>query len=297
MASSLWSLEGRGGRLVVDAAAGARITSLSLQDGGSGARLEALSDSAVDADNYGSTFWTSPQSDWDWPPPPEIDRDPYAVVDASALAITLRGSPSPRLGVSVTKHHSVDDEREGFALRYSVFNASDSPKRYAPWEVTRVPARGVTFFPARGRPFGGLNLDQQGTTATTTATTTWFAHDPAAFPGEGRKAFADTRGGWLAHAAGRLLFVKQFDEVSVEARAPGQGEIEIYANDRYVELEVQGAYTTIAPGASVSWTVAWFLRVLPKDLDLSSAGAPRATQLQREALAAFAARVAGRRSV
>ena len=270
-----FSLEGRAGRLVVDAEAGGRITSLTPPDGS----VEALSDSAVDADNYGSTFWTSPQSDWDWPPPREIDRDPYAVLEAGADAITLLGPPSAKLGVRVTKHFSLDEARQAFVLHYSLVNTSDSPQKYAPWEVTRVPARGLTFFPSRSRPFGSLSLDERGAT-----TTTWFLHDPGALPAEGRKAFADTRGGWLAHAAGRLLFIKQFEEVPVEARAPGQGEIEIYANDRYVELEVQGAYATIAPGASASWTVTWFLRVLPPEVDPA----------QNDVFAAWAARVAGR---
>lgn len=47
----------------IDANARERETSLTL--GGK----ELLSSAEVNAINYGSTFWTSPQSQWGWPPP------------------------------------------------------------------------------------------------------------------------------------------------------------------------------------------------------------------------------------
>ena len=42
----------------------------------------------ADSDSLdGSTFWPSPQSDWDWPPPHAIDAAPYAstVMQGSSL--------------------------------------------------------------------------------------------------------------------------------------------------------------------------------------------------------------------
>ena len=55
-------------RLEVDATRGGRITALRLGD------RNLLSGAEVDAINYGSTFWTSPQSAWGWPPVAEIDE-------------------------------------------------------------------------------------------------------------------------------------------------------------------------------------------------------------------------------
>ncbi len=57
----------------VNAQIGGRITTFSL-DG-----KNVLTGPSVNPDNYGSTFWTSPQSDWDWPPIPEIDNLPLIV--------------------------------------------------------------------------------------------------------------------------------------------------------------------------------------------------------------------------
>ena len=66
----------------VDANLGGRIVTFSLS------AHNILTGPAVDAANFGSTFWSSPQSDWNWPPPPEIDSAPYtASLDGTILSL------------------------------------------------------------------------------------------------------------------------------------------------------------------------------------------------------------------
>src|SRR5579864_6948899 len=55
----------------VDAADGGRIITFSF-DGRSVLQSRENSPEA-----YGSSFWTSPQSDWVWPPPRTMDKDPW----------------------------------------------------------------------------------------------------------------------------------------------------------------------------------------------------------------------------
>jgi hypothetical protein len=236
----------------VDPKVGGRVTSFSI--GG----IDVLSGADVDADSYGSTFWTSPQSDWGWPPPKELDRSPYSVV-AGADTLTLTGEPNLSLGVGVTKQFSVDRVRGAIVLKYLMHNLSDAPKRYAPWEVSRVHSRGLTFFPSGPTSTGPLPMDRLGLG-------TWFAHDPTVLDKVGQKSFADGTHGFLAHTARGVLYIKSFTDVPPEMRAPGEAEIEIYANNRYVEVEVQGPYAVIEPGASMAWTVRWYLRKLPTSL-------------------------------
>ena len=83
----------------------------------------------------------------------------------------------------------------------------------------------------------------------------WYVMDEAR---ENRKINADGRG-WLAYCAKGLLFVKKFQDLKAGQAAPAEAEIQAYANPgkTFVEIEEQGAYTTLAPGASVSWTVRW----------------------------------------
>jgi hypothetical protein len=241
-----------GMRLVVDPLVGGRVTSFRLGD------FELLSGPAVDADNYGSTFWTSPQSDWGWPPPVEIDRGPYAV-DLGEDTLTLTGAVHGGLGVRVVKRFSADRARRAFALEYEIVNESAKAQTYAPWEVTRVQAGGLTFFPIGSLLSGELAVEER-------AGATWFAHAPAELSLAGQKAFVRGPVGMLAHAARGFLYVKSFEAVPLQAQAPGEAAVEIYANRRYAELEVQGRYARIEPGASASWSVAWRLRRLPGDV-------------------------------
>jgi hypothetical protein len=91
----------------------------------------------------------------------------------------------------------------------------------------------------------------------------WFPYDSTTISKD-QKVFADGREGWIAHANGDLLLVKAFTEIAFAQAAPGEAEIEIYTNaaHTYIEVENQGAYASLAPGASVFWKVRWFLRKL-----------------------------------
>ena len=58
---------------------------------------------------------------------------------------------------------------------------------------------------------------------------------------------------------------KPSPEIAPGDQAPGEATIELYADPAhtYVEVETQGAYRELAPGAQTSWTVTWRLRRLP----------------------------------
>jgi hypothetical protein len=70
------------------------------------------------------------------------------------------------------------------------------------------------------------------------------------------------------------LLVKTFDDPPVTrqgasegAPAPDEAEIQVYVNRgrTYIELESQGAYTTLKPHEQLTWTVRWYL--LPAEGD------------------------------
>ncbi len=96
---------------------------------------------------------------------------------------------------------------------------------------------------------------------------TWYRYVPELVTGH-QKLFRNGSEGWLTHANKGVLFVKQFCELGTDQEAPGEAEIEIYANkDRtYIELENQGPYTTLSPGESIGWIVKWFVRKIPDSI-------------------------------
>jgi hypothetical protein len=222
----------------------------------------------VHPDNYGSTFWTSPQADWQWPPPAEIDSAPFAA-EHDAGALFLQGPSSKQLGVSVGKRFRGDPA--GFIdVEYSILNSSARAVTYAPWEVSRVPSGGLTFYPTGHAPLAKSNLP-----VVEAAGVTWFSY-PREGLGDHCKLFADGREGWIAHAHRRLLFVKSFDGFPAERQAPGEGEIEIYGNPEfpYVEVENQGPYTEIDVGESLAWKVRWRLARVPEEVGVFAGSEP-----------------------
>jgi hypothetical protein len=253
-------------RVEIDAAAGARVTALRL-----GGR-NLLSEPSADAGNYGSTFWPSPQSAWGWPPLPEIDHGPYRA-EIEPGAIVMRGAVSPALGVAVDKRFAADAGRGALILDFAIHNRGDAPTRLAPWQITRVPPGGLSLFPT------GTGVDPRCPPSNLAVRealgVTWYAFDAAAVT-DHQKLFADGREGWLAHVDGDALLVKTFAVVPRPAQAPGEAQIEIYATPAhtYVEIEAQGAYETIAPGAVLSWRVVWLVRRLPPEVPRAVGSAP-----------------------
>jgi hypothetical protein len=258
----------RGGRFVfasgnltleIDPEVGARVTAFAL------AGKNLLIGPDVDPHNYGSTFWTSPQSDWGWPPIAEIDNFAYAArVEGERLVLT--GPISERLGISVTKVFALDGATGCAQIEYVVHNRGRAPTMLAPWEVSRVSIDGLTFFPTGDGEYdcGVVRLRTEDA-----AGMTWFEYDAAKIAADS-KFFADGKRGLLFHVThDRLAFIKRFSDTPAADRAPNQGEIEIYANaaQTYVELENQGPYRAIGPGESMRYRVDWFLRGLPDGIE------------------------------
>lgn len=231
---------------------GARLSSLRCH----GRELLWLRGAPNFADATGSTFWPSPQR-WPWPPPAELDREPYELRRADGSALVLASRPHVATQLQVTKTFTALPAREALEVAYAMTNIGAEPVSWAPWEITRVPAGGVAFWPTGGEPFGASPMSSRSGQGHT-----WC--EPSSARGEA-KLFADGSGGYLAYAEGGYLLVKSFADITPSQTAPGEAEIELYVNPdhSYVELEQQGAYTSITPGESVTWRVTWFARRLP----------------------------------
>ncbi len=271
-----WALDWGDVTLQVDPARGGRITTFQL------GTENLLTGAEVSPLYWGSTLWISPEATlWKQPPPEPIDSDPY-VATATDTVLTLTGMPYAELGVRVTKKLSTATARGAFEIEYTLHNVGTEAVKMAPWEVTRVKPRGVTFFP-KGP---SLSLSTGATFPTTEQNgVVWYTYDASAVTVDS-KLYADATEGWLAHAAAGLLFIKSFSDLSAEQIAPKEGDVELYTNQRhtYVELENQGAYVTILPGESSSWTVTWYLKKLPEGVE-AAAGSEALVQLVRDTLA------------
>ena len=253
--NNVFTLQSADALMTIDIAKGGKIQSLKHQG------QEVISQSRF-PESFGSTFWTSPQKEWNWPPVPEFDKQAYTVKRRdSHLVIT---SPvSQRLGLSVGKDFSVDPKDYAFVITYSIKNEGSEPRRVAPWEITRVPNNnGLIFFNAVDSiwPAGLMTFETAHDAA-------WYKTDEAP---QNRKVNADGRG-WLAYCGDGLLLVKKFQDLKADEPAPGEAEIQVYVNrgKTYIELESQGAYTLLQPGEELQWTVRWYLKPVDKTAEPS----------------------------
>ena len=237
-------------QMVIDAERGAKILSLKYDD------QEVISQSRW-PESFGSTFWTSPQKEWNWPPVPEIDKQAYSV-EKDGKVLRMTSGVSDRLKYRIRKEFSVDEEDGAFVITYSIINESNETRRVAPWEITRVKNEGgLIFFEAPADsiwPAGLMNFTNSHGAA-------WYVADEAQ---QNRKVNADGKG-WLAYLANGLLLVKRFEDLDATQPAPGEAEVQVYVNrgKTYIELENQGPFSTLQPQQQLSWTVRWYL--LPYD--------------------------------
>ena len=240
--------------MVVNASKGGKILSLKYKD------KEVLSQSRW-PESFGSTFWTSPQKEWNWPPVAEFDKQAYTIKEQKQDRLVITSPVSERLGLSVGKDIQVEYPRMGgkgnepaFTITYSIKNEGSEPRSVAPWEITRVPnGDGLIFFEAPVDsiwPAGVMTFEGAHGAA-------WYKTDEAP---QNRKVNADGTG-WLAYCADGLLLIKEFDDLQAGQPAPGEAEVQVYVNrgKTYIELESQGAYKLLQPGEELKWSVSWYL--------------------------------------
>ncbi len=150
---------------------GARITDVHLKGG-----TNVLGGNPTNAGSTGSTFWPSPQSAWSWPPTDaasitNINDKPYTASN-DYTSMTLVGMAASSVGVSVTKKFAADLAHEAIVATYTLIGTATG-KSAAPWEITRFPQSGVTFYPTGSTPVAGNGMDLPPTT--TGADCTWLA--------------------------------------------------------------------------------------------------------------------------
>lgn len=240
------------------------------------------------ATNYGSTFWPSPQAVWNWPPPANIDGNgAYTAELVGDTVLTLVGQVDNGTMLRFRKEYWAETGDSSFNMRFTMVNTGDA-RAWSPWQNSRLDTGGVYFFPAGEGPVTG-DLAQF---VQDSIDMKWYVHGTATtLTGGTTKFFADGKEGWFAHVTeDRIVFIKKFEDAPVAKKAPDpENEIQIYATTRplnnsdFVEMEVQGAYESIATNDSTRWDVKWYVRKLPDDIE-ATMGNPALVSFVKEVL-------------
>lgn len=238
--------------MTVDANQGGKIVSFKYGD------TEIISQMTM-PNSFGSTFWTSPQKDWSWPPVPQYDAMPYSV-KARKSTLTVTSEIAPKLQYRISKAYSIDRKKGCIRVKYSIKNESDVEKQVAPWEITRVLNSGIFFTDADAQDIS--TAGRLPVPFIQASGASWYQFDAIK---DQRKSNVDGKG-WYAFADKGLLLIKQFPDIAASQPAPNEAEVQVYVHNgkTYAELEAQGVYTKIKPGESIDWEVDWYL--VPCDL-------------------------------
>jgi len=251
------------GNVFFEAAAlqGARISSFKIDD------TEIIfNDQTNGASTWGSVMWSSPQSEWNWPPIETLDSKPYTF-EVQDNRCRMTSEISSKLKMRFVKDYYAASEDTSITIVYKIVNEGTAAKHNAVWEITRVLTAGLFFYPTgEGSATNGLAQYVQEINGYS-----WYQNQDS---DQGQqKFFADGSQGWYAHVtADKNIFIKQFVDVANEEHAPGENEIELWLNGdkAYIEMENQSAYEEIPVGETLKYVVKWYLRKLPDNISVEA---------------------------
>lgn len=219
-------------------------------------------DSTKGNNNWGSTFWTSPQSAWGWPPPAVIDNSPYSVYTNKNTFIVMSSNKSGNFSVEKSIYCSGPSSVD---ISYSYKNETLKDDKVAPWEITRVPSGGLIFFP-KGK------VEKSGALAPLTQEVNgivWFDYDSTKVPTGVPKLLSGGSKGWIAYVNNEgFILLKYFKDIPDSLAAPNEAEIELYVDPgkKYTEIEHQGEYKVLNHGFTSIWTTIWAVQKLPTNI-------------------------------
>jgi hypothetical protein len=235
--------------LTVEPAIGGRISSLTF--GG----VELLK-TTRDSNNlqWGSTAWSSPQADWNWPPPAAFDAEPFEVMRVDHKSILLEGPRDSVTYLRMRKRFVLGPDND-IGLTYWLTNEGVSSVNVALWENTRLPYAGRFEF--RADSIRG-SLDTLPV-AVQDSVYTIYADERHV---QQQKVFADMPTTSASYYHKGLVLTKHNLANDFYRVAPGQGPLEIYLDPPagFVEFELQGDYRLISPGQSNNLRAKWSIK-------------------------------------
>ena len=110
--NGLYLLKCGNATMTIDGARGGKILSFKYGD------QEAISQLKW-PEAFGSTFWTSPQKEWYWPPVPEYDKKPYQVEEANGV-LKMTSEVSDKLKYRIIKEFKTDELHQAISIDIGV---------------------------------------------------------------------------------------------------------------------------------------------------------------------------------
>lgn len=240
---------------------------------------------------YGHIVWVGPQSEWwlhqdinetrritkaVWPPDPYLIYGKFEIINRSDSYIKMVGPESPISGVRLYKEISIDTS--GLVTFTAVAeNIREESVSWDLWMNTRFDGDARGYIPIEGSGVPELVIREDETREITPYSVEdgYFTFRPSLPEKPGREQVQEAHlypsDGLMAGFSEQQMLLIRFEKLDKHLIHPEHGLVESYSyvnengDDRLLELELHGAYCTLAPGETMSLTETWEL--LPYDGD------------------------------
>lgn len=204
------------------------------------------------------------------------DPDRVAVPDGQGLTLDdrpdglqLTGAAEAPTGLVRSMTLRLSPDAAAFELRHELRNVSATSVELAPWSITQLPLGGRVLLPqAAATPGHHVHPNR---TLVLWPYTSW--EDPRLQPRNGLLAvdalagpalkvgyFND--GGWVAYARDGTVLVRRFEPMRGADHTDLGCNVEVFVGARFLELEILGPMTLLAPGCTVALVETWHLEAI-----------------------------------
>ena len=198
------------------------------------------------------------------------------------FAAHVTGLPDPGLGIVIEKNFLLAPDTGELGVMQRMRNISDKDVSYSLWDRTLCKKGGFVFFPLNKKSRFPAGWSQRHL-----AGRDYYAGEHAYFDGvhpnvlqarvldgvlvvaasgDVTQLGADSMAGWIAYARGKLLFVKYFPCIARGNYSDGGNTVEVYFDQRAVELSPLSPEIKLAPGQDYIFPEKWLLIPLRKEV-------------------------------
>ena len=201
--------------------------------------------------------------------------DMVAVPDSHGLTLKLTdtgaeltGQPDPITGLIRSIAIRLDPRTAAVDLHHQLWNTSHEPIELAPWAITQLPVGGIATLPQPS--VTSEHLVRPNRLLVLWPYTSW--HDSRLALGDGAysvraehgpplKIGAFVPGGKVSYSRAGTTLTMGFQPVDGARYADMGCNVEVYADDRFLELEILGPLVRLESGAKVTLDARWELTI------------------------------------
>lgn len=199
----------------------------------------------------------------------DIPDDAGLIVEPLGAEAVRLSRPADASGIYKSIEVQLDPERPALTLEHTLRNDGLWAVELAPWAITQVPLGGQAIIPCAAPSKEGLlpnRLFVFWPYSNLQDPRLHWSDDFVRIDSQGRpeafKIGVYSYQGWVGHVWGDYFLRKSFTPFDIEAGTDFGCNVEVWVQDRFLEIETLGPLSWLEPGESVSHTERW--EILPR---------------------------------